>query len=369
MRILYLSKERTPHDRRFLEALIDGGFEVGYVTLGSAQRDSKPLPRGVSVLKMDTPVSVQRPRDVVDAMPAWLNVVSDFEPEVIHAGPVPTSGLMATWTGLPFVAMSWGSDLLVDVHSETATKWAARHVLLNADLFLCDCDPVRNAGQELASVPGEKIIQFPWGVDLDRFRPDGQETEVRKRLGWEDKKVIVSTRYWDERHAVGQVVEAFRRAHAEVEDFRLVLAGDGPLRDRIRGQIDRNDLEAVVHTPGLLKEGSIADHLRSADVYLSCTPSDGSSVSLLEALATGLPVVVADAPGNRQWVEPGTHGWLAAPGDVETFADNLVAAATLESEECDRIRTENRKLAEARADWNENASMLIDAYRGVEAGS
>ena len=54
---------------------------------------------------------------------------------------------------------------------------------------------------------------------------------------------------------------------------------------------------------------------RAADLYLSASHSDGSSVSLMEALGCGLPVLVSDIPGNREWVTDGEQGWLFPDGD------------------------------------------------------
>ena len=64
-------------------------------------------------------------------------------------------------------------------------------------------------------------------------------------------------------------------------------------------------------------------HFRAADVYLSCAHSDGTSISMVEALASGLPVVVTDLPSNREWIAPGSNGWLGRLGDAASFAGTV----------------------------------------------
>ena len=66
---------------------------------------------------------------------------------------------------------------------------------------------------------------------------------------------------------------------------------------------------------------------RAADAYVSCAQSDGTSVSLLEAMATGLPAVATDIPSNREWVVDGQNGWLATDASAEEFADPFLRAA------------------------------------------
>jgi glycosyltransferase involved in cell wall biosynthesis len=61
-------------------------------------------------------------------------------------------------------------------------------------------------------------------------------------------------------------------------------------------------------------------------VYISASHSDGTSISLLEAFATGTPVIVPDIPGNREWVTPGENGWLFPDGDVQALASTIMNA-------------------------------------------
>jgi glycosyltransferase involved in cell wall biosynthesis len=113
-------------------------------------------------------------------------------------------------------------------------------------------------------------------------------------------------------------------------------------------------------------EAGLADYFKNADVYLSCALSDGTSVSLLEAMAYGLPVVATDAPGNREWVVPGRGGWLAPPRDARAFADALVEAARLDDASRATVAAQHREIVERRADWDANATRLIEAYDRFE---
>jgi glycosyltransferase involved in cell wall biosynthesis len=81
----------------------------------------------------------------------------------------------------------------------------------------------------------------------------------------------------------------------------------------------------------------------------------------MEALASGLPVLVSDIPGNREWIHDGMNGWLFPDGDAEALAARIreiMRAGT----SVDRIRLAARKTAEERADWKRNAAELMRVY-------
>src|SRR6185295_18103430 len=106
-------------------------------------------------------------------------------------------------------------------------------------------------------------------------------------------------------------------------DARLVIAGDGSLRlalERMaREMLPAGRFEFV----GRLEPAPLAELLGRAEVYLSASLSDSTSVSLLEAMASGAVPVVSDIEGNREWVRDGEGARLFAAGDVAALEREL----------------------------------------------
>ena len=355
MRILYFSSDYTVHDRHFLLKLAESRHEIRFLRLedDGIQYEKRPLPDRIH------PVNWRGGKQRANTLEAWLHLMPDLElvleqvrPDLVHAGPVQSCGFMIALTGFrPLLLMSWGSDILVDADRNEMWRWMTRYTLKRSDMLLCDCQAAHVKVQELVHYADERIVQFPWGIDLHSFVPGVDTLELRKRMGWKDAFVILSTRTWEQIYGIDVLLDAFRLAYALNPRLRLVLLGDGSLASRIKQFIVDHALDDVVHCPGMVSHERLPEYYRSADLYLSCAHSDGTSISLLEAMAIGLPVVVTDGVGNREWVIPGANGWLAPTGDSRAFAQSLLLAADLDTIERERIRRKNRETAERRASY------------------
>jgi glycosyltransferase involved in cell wall biosynthesis len=98
-----------------------------------------------------------------------------------------------------------------------------------------------------------------------------------------------------------------------------------------------------------------------ADLYISPSHVDGSSVSLMEALASGLPCLVSDIPGNKEWIEDGVNGWLFRDGDVDDLTAKILNAIK-NRKSFQEIGKVARNTAEERADWKKNFGKLLEVY-------
>jgi glycosyltransferase involved in cell wall biosynthesis len=120
---------------------------------------------------------------------------------------------------------------------------------------------------------------------------------------------------------------ALRAARDRGAECRLEIAGEGPDRERIEAAIGDLGLGRSVHLHGQLHPADILGLLRRSDVFLHSSLSEGISNAVLEAMATGLPVVTTDAGGMAEVVTDGVEGCLAKRRDVAGLADGLVTLA------------------------------------------
>jgi glycosyltransferase involved in cell wall biosynthesis len=361
VRVLYFSRDYSPHDHRFLSALADTSHEIFYLRLEDRGLglETRPLPHGIKQVEWWMAGRSHRWLDAPRSLLAIRALLDDLRPDVVHAGPVQCpAGLVAAAGYHPLVTMSWGSDLLIGARRGVG-RALAKYTLVRSDVLVCDCQAVKQTAEALGMSP-ERIVVFPWGVDLDRFSP-GKSESLRKSLGWDSDLVLLSNRSWEPQYGVEDVIEAFSRISKTDPHLRLILLGNGSQSERIRGRIEAAGLGDKVHFGGQVRNDALPEFYRSADLYVSASHSDGSSVSLMEAMASGLPALVSDIPGNREWITPGEQGWWFSVGDQESLACQLEQAVE-HRQDLDAMGRQSHERALARADWSENFQRLLDAY-------
>lgn len=370
MRILYFTRDYTTHDRRFLEKLAQSRHEIFFLRLedDGVEYERRPPPDEIVVVPWQGGREpVKEPEDWLRLMPDFSRVMNKIRPDLVHAGPVQSCAFMTALSGFrPLLAMSWGSDMLVDARRNELWEWMTKYTLERTDFVFCDCMTVRKAVCRMVPFADESILQFCWGVDLTRFAPGPNCTDLKDRPGWKDSIVVLTTRSWEPLYGPDIALEAFSRAFGENNKMRLIMLGSGSMKQDLEHRIHMAGLNDFIYRPGYISHDQISNLFKAADLYLSCSYSDGSSISLMEAMATGLPVIVTDNPSNREWVQPGCNGWLATAGKPEQFGALLVEAASLEREKRSAIGSLNRMTVQKSADGDAMFSRLLDLYNRIE---
>lgn len=349
MKVLYYSLGLTVHDQRFLSALAESEHQTFFLRLGtsSGPGQDQPLPDGV-----------QEP-----AAPGTdlAQVIDAVQPDLIHAGPLHTAGARAAQTGFhPLVLMSWGSDILYEAKHDQQARESIAEALEKADVLIADCQAVRDKAIGYGFL-AEQIVVFPWGVDLERFSPDGGDAGIRARLGWQEAFVLLHLRAWEPLYGVETVARAFVLAAEQNPHLRLLMPGSGSQEELLGSIFDEAGVGERVHRPGSIGQAGLPYYYRAADLYLSASRSDGSSVSLMEAMASGLPALVSDIPGNREWVTANQEGWLFPMDDADAFADAILRIAD-DPKNLRLIKENARRKAEMKADWRSNSMGIFTAY-------
>jgi glycosyltransferase involved in cell wall biosynthesis len=370
VRILYLTDNNSNHNHRFLEKWVSFGYEVFFLDV-TQDGSGQSLPADVREVKTRKYVSRDSPPSkFAEFLSEFQSLLKEIRPDVVQAGPVQTCGYVAALSGFhPLLVMSWGSDMLL--HGDRNAEWtrATEVALRAADGFFCDCEAVRTSVQRYAEIPNSQIAQFPWGIERGSFSPQGA-TESREKLGIRPSDfAFISTRSWEPLYDTTVLLEAFNTAYRKNQRLRLLLLGHGSAAPSVRSFIAEHQLNQVVITPGLIASRETPRWFRAANAYISCARWDGTSISMLEAMATGLPAIVTDIASNREWVTESQNGWLASTGSAEAFADKILRCASLSAEDLASIGERNQQIVAERADWDKNFPGLVRLCQRLISGA
>lgn len=216
--------------------------------------------------------------------------------------------------------------------------------------------PSESMAEALRSRGVEKGVRL-WtrGVDTHRFNPARYDETWRRSIGVQDDAPIVSF--------IGRVVrekgvhifaEVVRNLEEQGVRHRSMIVGDGPVLDDLRRQLPR-----TIFT-GRLENGQLGRAYASSDVFLFPSDTETFGNVTLEAMASGLPAVCADATGSRTLVEHGETGLLIPPGDVRAFAQAVRHLIRREPERR-RMGAAARERASA-YDWNAVMARMVRYY-------
>jgi glycosyltransferase involved in cell wall biosynthesis len=358
VRVLYFSRDYTPHDYRFLTSLVKAGFEVYYLRLerrGHSQED-RALPPEVEQVQWAGGQAPFSWRELPKLLHSLKGVIRRVMPDLVHAGPIQTAAFLAALAGYqPLVTASWGYDLMIDAGRSAWYRWATRYTLRRSAVLVGDCDPIRQKAI-LYGMRAERIVTFPWGIDLMQFSPGMAKNKKDATF------TVLSTRSWEALYGVEVLAKAFAMAAQQRPELRLVMLGNGSQAAQLRQIFERGGVLEQVYFPGQVAQSDLPRYYRSADLYVSASHSDGTSISLLEALACGTPALLSDIPGNREWVQPGVQGWLFPDGDTNALGQALLHAVEQRLQLAE-MGCAARRLAEQRADWDVNFQELLRAYQ------
>jgi L-malate glycosyltransferase len=154
------------------------------------------------------------------------------------------------------------------------------------------------------------------GIEVDQYGPAEDRNALRTHLGLDlDRKYILCVARFHPVKDHQTLIHAFARVAREHVNTDLLLAGDGPLRDKLENQVSQLDLSKRVRFLGVRHD--VPDLLRAADIFTLTSLSEAASLTLIEAMATGLPVVVTDVGGNGEIVRSEFNGLMIPRGESE----------------------------------------------------
>ncbi|MBI4581443.1 MAG: glycosyltransferase [Planctomycetes bacterium] len=363
MRIAMLAHANAPWTPHFARFFKQRGDDFLLITFAAPQLDGVEGVR-IECVGREPYDPDARKHQFITEVPRVRRLLKDFRAEVVYAPYMRSNGLTAVLAArVPVVVSAVGTDVL---NTSGRGGWG-RRVIERILRFISDRSTIVHAVSpaieaELVRVGADrrKILTFPYGVDLDQFPPGPDiPRPVARRL--------LCTRKHETIYDIGTILDSLTRLKKNGRDFHCTLAGGGSLLDTHRRRAEEAGLTDYVTFTGNLPHARLPGLLHESDVYISASLSDGTSVSLLEAIATGVFPVVSRIPANEPWIEDGRTGLLFEPGR----ADQLAAALETALDRLDlrqSAKTINRAKLEQEANLPRNMERLATVMERLAHG-
>jgi sugar transferase (PEP-CTERM/EpsH1 system associated) len=256
------------------------------------------------------PVEALRARGRVRTSVKLVRSLLRTRPHVLHThNPLPhqLGAIARVALRLPvLVHTKHGRNFPHDPWAVRVGRWSSRA----SDVVVPVSQDAADVARGVERVPASKILVIPNGVDTARFRPPAAPRTAA---------CAVTVARLDPVKDIPGLLEAVAIVRRRRPDFRLAVVGEGPDRPRIEEARRRLGLVEAVSLLG--SRSDVPERLAEASVFLLGSVSEGISMTLLEAMAAGLPIVATDVGGNGEVVAHGETGVLVPPRDPSALAD------------------------------------------------
>jgi glycosyltransferase involved in cell wall biosynthesis len=286
--------------------------------------------------------------------------------DLVHAHWIVPNGVIAAWSvDVPLAIGLHGSDVFLAEKVRPAAAWALRRSRL-----LTGCSPELVDRVRALGFPEERSRVIPYGVDVAAFSPDPARRRIwREKLGIpESAPLVLSVGRMATKKGFHVLMEVLPELLASNPEVHVVLAGGGDLLPRFQEEALRSSgWGGRLHLPGPVLRDTLPDLYRAADLFVlpavhdSKGNVDGLPNVILEAMASGLPVVASGISGIPLAVEEGETGLLVPEKDPKALAAalrRLLSAPGLAREMGER----GRRKAETALTWDAVAARYREGY-------
>jgi len=270
-----------------------------------------------------------------------FKLIKKENPDILH-----THLFHAHFLGRIVGKMANVPKIISTIHNtDIGGKYGIRETLMKVtrpfrdkDIAVANIVKKRAIEKDFTSEKNSEIIYN--GVDFENF-PDKDKEEMRKSIGInKDSKMLVTVGNLIEQKGYTYLVDAMEKVVEENKDVKLVIVGEGEKRKELEEKIEKKHLREHIELAG--KVPDVNDYLQAADAYVMSSLWEGFPVVLLEACATGLPIVATDVGGNDELIK-GDYGTLLEPKDTETLAREINKIIDLSEEEREKLGEKARE--------------------------
>jgi len=282
-------------------------------------------------------------------------------PDVVHIateGPLGWSALQAA----KVLKLPVTSDFRTNFQSYSkhyGVGWLRKPIVAYLRKFhnatACTMVPTRELMRTLSENGFANLKVVSRGVDTKLFNISKRDQALRNSWGaTENTMVLISVGRMAPEKNLDQVLKTYEALKLTGKAFKLVMVGDGPLKDQFQQRYPE------IIFPGMLSQSNLAAYYASSDLFVFPSQTETFGNVTLEALASGTPVLAFDCAAARDWVQTGINGWLVAENNPEGFATQAVSIVN--SKDLLAQITQSTRQQVVHLDWDQIAEQVESVF-------
>lgn len=276
------------------------------------------------------------------------DIIETFKPSYIHihqANSAAYLALKANKRRCPTVLTTWGTDVLVLPEKNVVMKKMVQYCLQKADVVTADARFMIEKIEKLGRAKANVLVNF--GIDYEEVKIPNKE------------KILYSNRLHADLYNISEIIKGCKPFLDKHQDWRLVIGAHGVNTDALKKQASETLSSDQYEFIGFVEKNVNRDYYLRSKIWISIPSSDGTAISLLEAMGYGCLPIVSDLPANREWIQDGVNGIIMTNEGLENAlqrALDLKASVVIEK---------NKSIIESKATKKVNRAIFIAIYESL----
>lgn len=273
-------------------------------------------------------------------------LIKKFSPSIIHVHQANSYAYITSKANkgkIPQVLTTWGSDVLLLPHQGKLYKKIVKKSLKKSDYVTADANFMAEAINKLVK---KEVLIANFGIDIDNI-------EIPQK-----KNVIYSNRLHNPLYRIDEIIEGFAKFHKTNPNWKLIVGANGSETEKLyalaKDLLPNSSYEFI----GFVDKQENKNRYLEAKIWISNPESDGTAISLLEAMSYGCIPVVSNLPANKEWITNNENGIIMR----SSIEESLSKAIELPLE---NVQIKNKEIIESRATKKVNKDKFISLYNKI----
>ncbi len=319
IRLLLLADINSEHTQKWATGLARNGYAIGIFSF-TAPRTNWYQVHGIECLHLPTATSTVKRLwakiGYLRFLPKLKETIQSFDPHILHAHYASSYGMLGALSGFhPFIISVWGTDVMKFPYQHPLARRLITYNLKKADAVCATSHTLEKYILRLIHKPVEVI---PFGVDLEEFNP-------KPSLKADNTFTIGCVKSLEKNYNIASVILSFAKLKERYpcKKLKLVLVGEGDEKPSLEKLVADLNVSADVVFEGKLPHELVAAKLNELDVFVNISEYESFGVSVVEAMACSVPVVVSEAEGLQEVVAGQQNGSIVPGHNIEAIVAAL----------------------------------------------
>lgn len=360
---MVLANANSVHTKRWITSLCNNGVEIVLLDLHQFDTSFYNTLQNIKTYSMGINPKLNNLDNKLSKLAYFAyikkikKIISFEKPLILHSFYASSFGLVGALCKFhPFMISVWGSDIYEFPQTSFIAKKILTYNLAKADLIMATSNAL---AKETNKYTSKKIDVIPFGIDTDIF------FKKREKLFFLETDIIIGTiKSLEKVYGIEYLISAFAKLKNKFFNLplKLMIVGSGSCEKEYKNLTKKLNIQQDVYFTGHVKYSDIVSYYNTIDIFVASSIRESFGVSVLEASACEIPVVVSDTGGLPEVVINKRTGILVKPKDIDGLTDTL-EKLVLNKELREKMGNEGRNFVEEKYLWHNNIKNLIKTYQ------